>query len=185
MERKLKTCGVCGLEKVMWKSKTRNDPQMCKYCYEHRPKTSMLDSAISAIQDMQLAVLKQRNPKEDKSIPELLKLATIVFNRWIRERDCNWGISECISCGIYRYYEDIQAGHYMPSTYSELRFNELNVNSECARCNCGDDKHLIGYRTNLIKKIGLEKVEWLESHKIATSHKWEKQELLDIISKYK
>ena len=44
----------------------------------------------------------------------------------------------------------------------ELRFEELNCHKQCAPCN----NHLSGnvgeYRINLINKIGLEQVEWLE-----------------------
>lgn len=78
----------------------------------------------------------------------------------------------------------MQAGHYMAGTNSSVRFHELNVNGECETCNCFDPNHLVGYRKNLIDKIGLEAVEQLEieAHK---PHKWDRQELLDIIKKYK
>lgn len=78
----------------------------------------------------------------------------------------------------------MQAGHYMPSTYSYTRFWLINIHGECISCNCHDPNHLIGYRKNLINKIGLQAVEQLEidAHK---PYKWDRQELLDIINKYK
>lgn len=117
----------------------------------------------------------------EPSIQELIKLAVIVFHKWIKKRDGN----RCISCGKDVKPEHIQAGHYRPSTYSSLRFDELNVNSECERCNCHDTNHLVGYRNNLIKKIGLDKVLQLESAPLAKDFKWDKEQLMEIINKYK
>ena len=37
MEAKKKTCGICGKSTIMWKAKTRDNPQMCKDCY-NKPK---------------------------------------------------------------------------------------------------------------------------------------------------
>jgi len=80
------------------------------------------------------------------------------FNEWIRLRDAG---QPCISCGSYQ--GDWHAGHYR-SVGSEpaLRFEPDNVHKQCALCNtilCGS---LAGYRINLIERIGLERVEWLE-----------------------
>lgn len=113
------------------------------------------------------------------SLPKLLKKAQQVFNAWIRKRDAD---DPCISCG--KHHEDYDAGHYVPQNNSSLlRFNEWNVNKEGKSCNCFDKFHLIGYRENLIKKIGLENVEWLEQNK-RELYKWSREELREIILKY-
>lgn len=85
------------------------------------------------------------------------------FNPYIRLRDSN---EPCISCQTTR---DVQyhAGHYMAAgNYSFLRFNEDNVHKQCGK-NCNKELHgnLHEYRINLIKKIGLEKVIWLENNR--------------------
>jgi len=53
--------------------------------------------------------------------------------------------------------------------YPELRFEKLNSHKQCKSCNGGSGKytkknHTVAnqYRINLINKIGIEKVEWLE-----------------------
>jgi len=81
------------------------------------------------------------------------------FNAWVRLRDAG---QPCISCG--RPYGDRwHAGHYR-SVGSEpsLRFEPDNVHLQCPPCNL----HLCGnqapYRVNLVKKIGLERIEWLD-----------------------
>lgn len=79
----------------------------------------------------------------------------------------------------------MDAGHYVPvKNGSALRFNEYNVHGECKGCNGFDQFHLIGYRRNLIDKIGLDMVEWLEANARVTK-KWSRSELEEIIEKYK
>jgi len=113
-----------------------------------------------------------------KNLQRLLKRAQQVFNKWIRERD---KFEPCISCGQYK---ELQVGHYVPvKGGSYLRFHEDNVHGECAGCNGFDDFHLVGYRKNLIKKIGIEKVEWLEANRRKV-YKWSQSELEQIIKKY-
>lgn len=115
-----------------------------------------------------------------KPIPKLIKQAEKVFNAYIRKRDKDL---PCISCGLHKEYYD--AGHYVPvSNSSFLRFHEWNVNKECKGCNGFDQFHLIGYKKNLIKKIGEDAVTWLEENK-HTKIKWSRSELEEIIQKYK
>ena len=107
-----------------------------------------------------------------------IKLFQITFNTFIRVRDKDL---PCISCGKFR---ELQAGHYVPQkTSAFLVMHEWNVNGECAGCNSFDRFHLIPYRENLIKKIGLENVIWLEENRHAVK-RWTIQELTEIIEKY-
>ncbi|WP_282352145.1 recombination protein NinG [Pseudomonas sp. PS01303] len=95
-----------------------------------------------------------------KSRADHLKDTQQAFNAWIRARDAG---QPCISCGTTA---DVQycAGHYRTTAAApELRFEPLNVNLQCNRnCNMGKSGNLLGYRPGLIKKIGVEAVEWLE-----------------------
>jgi len=124
------------------------------------------------------------NTKID-TIPKLTAKAQKVFNAFIRDRDSENGYFTCISCGKTLPVEKMNAGHYVPQKNSSfLRFNEYNVNGECQYSNGFDEFHLIGYRKNLINKIGQEMVEWLEENQ-KTIKKWSRLELNDIIEKYK
>ncbi len=95
-----------------------------------------------------------------KSRGDYLKDAQQAFNAWVRERDAGL---PCISCGTTA---DVQycAGHYKPSgSNPALRFEPLNVHLQCNRnCNMAKSGNLTPYRAELIKRIGLDKVEWLE-----------------------
>jgi hypothetical protein len=119
------------------------------------------------------------------TLPKLTAKAQHIFNRYIRTRDNQEGFFTCISCGQVKGYEVMDAGHYVPvKNGSALRFNEYNVHGECKGCNGFDQFHLIGYRRNLIDKIGLDMVEWLEANARVTK-KWSRSELEEIIEKYK
>lgn len=126
------------------------------------------------------------NTKHKKdSLPELLKLAEIVFNKWIRNRDTDeHGRFICISCGKRKDATEMDAGHYYPKTCSFLRFNENNVHGECQSCNRFHNDHLDAYAQNLIKKIGVVEVARLQCS-FRNEKKWDREELLEIIKKYK
>lgn len=114
------------------------------------------------------------------TLPQLLKKAQDVFNSYIRNRDEE---QPCISCGKHKDAYD--AGHYVPvSKSSFLRFHEWNVNKECKGCNHFDESHLIGYRRNLVKKIGEDSVNWVEENRHIVK-RWTRSELIEIIEKYK
>jgi len=102
----------------------------------------------------------RRRKLASKPKAELLKEAQRFFNLYIRERDKHLG---CISCGTTTSNQ-YAAGHYRSvGAMGALRFEELNVHKQCNRyCNMELSGNIINYRINLVKKIGLEKVEWLE-----------------------
>ena len=121
--------------------------------------------------------------KKAVSLPKLKAKLQEVFNEYIRLRDEG---KPCISCGQGKV---LQAGHFYPvSGYDGLRFNEDNVNGECAGCNCFDESHLIRYYDNLRLKIGEERFEALkrqaEEYK-RNGYKWSRSELLELIEKYR
>lgn len=113
------------------------------------------------------------------SIPKLTAKAQDVFNRWVRNRDKDRG---CISCGR----PVTEAGHYLSrGHYSALRFNEINTNGQCTRCNCFLSGNLIHYRQGLVKRYGENKVLMLEnSVAIRTVKKYSRFELEAIIKMY-
>lgn len=98
---------------------------------------------------------KERN----KSRGNWTKEAQAAFNSYIRARDSR---EPCISCGRH-HQGQYHAGHYRTvGGNPELRFCETNVHKQCAPCNDHLHGNLINYRINLIKRIGIEQVEWLE-----------------------
>lgn len=118
--------------------------------------------------------------KKEKTVPQLLKRAQEVFNAYIRKRDQD---ERCISCqkGAVE-----NAGHYLPAgSYTAYRFNEENVHGQCIHCNKYLHSNAVWYRRNLVKKIGADRVEFLEgSAERRKAHKWSRTELLALIEYY-
>jgi hypothetical protein len=124
----------------------------------------------------------QKKPKSKLiSLPKLTKSAQQVFNKYIRTRD--EGLV-CISCGSDKAN---QAGHWISVKQSSaLRFHEWNVNLQCAGCNLYLHGNQVMYRVGLVQKIGEKAVAELESMYINNRiKKWTREELEDIINKYK
>jgi len=88
-----------------------------------------------------------------------LKETQSAFNRWVRLRDA---ALPCVSCG--RFHEgQYHAGHYLSTgARPELRFEVENVHKQCSACNTHLSGNLVLYRAELIRRIGLARVEWLE-----------------------
>jgi hypothetical protein len=103
---------------------------------------------------------------KSKSLPALKKRAKFYFNKYIRLRDTDEnGYGTCISSGQPLKYgtELAQAGHYFSGGhYPILEFNEDNVHLQGKSDNYFKSGNQLEYRTRLIKKIGVEKVEQLE-----------------------
>ena len=94
-----------------------------------------------------------------KSRSEWAREAQTAFNAYIRARDAD---KPCISCGRHHQGQN-HAGHYLSrGARPELAMHEDNCHKQCAPCNTHLSGNLVLYRVNLIAKIGLERVEWLE-----------------------
>jgi hypothetical protein len=83
-------------------------------------------------------------------------------NRYIRARDVKAGLP-CISCGRFHQGQN-HAGHYRATSIAPaIRFHPENIWLQCQPCNVHKHGNLLEYRIELIKRIGVERVEWLES----------------------
>ena len=97
-----------------------------------------------------------------------------VFSKLIRARDADErGYCRCISCNTIKNWKEMDAGHYISvGSDRALKYNEMNVNSQCTSCNQFKSGNLIEYRRGLVLKYGEEKVKSLEqSHYFKTSRK--------------
>ena len=172
---------------------TVSRPKECKHCgtrfYPLRPMQAVC-SPICASRLVKEAKKVERESfkvrKEAiKTIPDLIKEAQIVFNQWTRRRDQLAG-HPCISSGRPLDWSGnaTDAGHYRSTgAASHLRFNEDNCHAQSKHDNQYLAGNVVDYRINLIKRIGLDRVEALENNN--TPHKWTREELLEIKATYK
>jgi hypothetical protein len=97
------------------------------------------------------------------------------FNKYIRERD-SVSTQACISCDTSNPSNQFHAGHYRSvGAAPELRFHPDNCHRQCSQCNTIKSGNQTEYRIRLIRKIGLDAVEDLES--AHPPRKWTIEEL--------
>lgn len=94
-----------------------------------------------------------------KSRSDHMKDTQQAFNEWVRHRDMG---EPCVSCGRH-HNGQWHAGHYRSvGGHPALRFEPLNVWRQCAPCNTHKSGDLVNYRAELVRRIGITNVEWLE-----------------------
>jgi hypothetical protein len=132
---------------------------VCNYACGLAIKDVNQEKARKALVDVGRKELKAAKERI-KPKGQYMREAQQAFNAWVRARDAGL---PCISCGTTA---DIQyaAGHFRSAGgHPELRFDPLNVHLQCNRnCNMAKSGNLGPYRVELIKRIGQEKVDWLE-----------------------
>ncbi len=138
---------------------------------------NLAEKAIVRKKKAQTKVLKEKV----KTLSDYLKETQTIFNRYIRLRDAGKG---CISCLTTKTNIQYHAGHYRSvGAAPQLRFHELNVWLQCSSCNNHKSGNSIEYRINLIKRIGIDNVEWLECQNKPI--KYTVLELIDLKEHYK
>lgn len=96
-----------------------------------------------------------------KTIGEIEAECRRIVQAIARIRDRNDG---CISCHMGPNYQGQWHGSHYRSHggCSSLQFHLWNIHKACAQCNLHKSGNIAEYRPSLIKKIGQEKVDWLD-----------------------
>lgn len=103
--------------------------------------------------------IKKDFKANDKS--ELLKLAQMIVNKYIRVRDLN---KPCCTCG-HLEGRQFHAGHFENvGGKGQLRFYTLNIHKQCSICNNWKSGNLAEYERFMINKYGIDFVEKLKSN---------------------
>lgn len=59
------------------------------------------------------------------------------FSRYIRLRDANdKGSVRCFTCGVWRHWKGMDAGHGISRRNMATKYHEINVQPQCGQCNC-------------------------------------------------
>ncbi|WP_096128529.1 recombination protein NinG [Pseudomonas syringae] len=138
-----------------------------------------LPQARKALADIERKEIKARKEKL-KSRSDHMKDTQQAFNEWVRHRDMG---EPCVSCGR-DHNGQWHAGHYRSvGGHPALRFEPLNVWRQCAPCNTHKSGDLVNYRAELVRRIGIVNVEWLEGpHE---PQKYTIEELKALTAKYR
>lgn len=170
-------------------------PRICKCCGKGYTPARPMQKACSLACALELGKGKTAEDKakadrkalregreKQKTRTDWANEAQTAFNAWKRYVDLAAGHG-CISCGT-KTAKQWHAGHYRNvKTNKKLRYHPDNVWLQCSQCNDWEGGNKIEYRINLVKRIGTEKVEWLESsHEPKT---WSIEELKAIRDEYR
>ena len=148
-------------------------PKRCKICptmftpYNSMIKHCSPDCAIEILKINQAKKYKKEKlvyRMETKKISVWRKEAQQSFNAYVRIRDHD---KPCISSGKAASLgaNEFDAGHYKSvGSAPHLRFNLHNCHKQSKHDNCFLSGNVVEYRINLIERIGLDKVEALESN---------------------
>lgn len=129
-------------------------------------------------------------PPVRKTTAELVKDLDKVFSHFIRLRDVKDhnlgnGYVSCCTCGYTSHWLKMQNGHYVGRQKHSVRWNEMNCNTQCKRCNKFEQGNLVVYRLFLIELYGKNEVEKLDLAKKMPDKKHSSFELLFKIAEYK
>ena len=148
-----------------------------KYCL----KDECIIAFVAETKEKVWKQTKTRMKEDLKTTQDWLKEAQIVFNKYINLRDKGL---PCVSCGK-PIKGRVNASHFWnANNHHNVRFDEDNVHSSCITCNQFLSGNLLEYRTRLCSKIGQKRFDELEAKRHVTK-KWTKDELKEIIKKYK
>ena len=173
----MKNCPSCNI--LFEPRKHFNSTIKSKYC-------DLCTKTRQALKNLERIKKEDKNRLNDKkkellTLSDHLKLTQMVVNKYIRLRDKD---ELCISCG--KKINGVEhASHYLSSGgHSNIRFHEDNIWKSCYKCNVMLSGNSTSYRIRLIKKIGVERVEWLEDNAYIEK-KWTREELKEIQEIYK
>ena len=129
-----------------------------KYAYTNKHKGKNIKAKEQRKKD---AIRKEKL----KTVGDYVKEAQVAVNKYIRARDRH---KPCVSCGSMpndKIGGAFDAGHYRSrGSAGHLRFNLLNIHKQCVKCNRFKSGNAVDYRLGLIKRIGLDSVEKIETN---------------------
>ena len=82
---------------------------------------------------------------KSKTLPQLKKELWKWFSIFIRTRNVDDnGYDNCVTCGSWKHWREVDAGHYITRGDLATCFDERNVHFQCKRCNLrGGEQYLM------------------------------------------
>ena len=70
------------------------------------------------------------------TISKLKKKLDKLFSEYIRRRNADHlGRVKCFTCGVEKHWKEQQAGHFQSRSQHSTRWDEVNVQVQCVKCN--------------------------------------------------
>jgi len=115
-----------------------------------------------------------------KSVSQLKKLADKHFSIYIRQRDR--GI--CYTCHKRDEWKYMDCGHYVPRSFNNTRYDEVNCHTQCKSCNIFKSGNKDVYALRLQQEYGYGVLKDLNDRKNVRKS-FKRYELEEIIEEYK
>lgn len=84
------------------------------------------------------------------------------FSLFVRLRDTEDGLCECITCRRRAHPKEMDCGHYLKRQHQATRFSEINCGAQCGKCNRFEQGRDVVFRQKLVEKYGEAKIVLLE-----------------------
>lgn len=154
----------------------------CRQSFQPRNSMQVVCSpgcglALAAIQrkrkESQLEREDKRQTRERreklKSRADYMREAQREVNAYVRLRDAHLG---CVSCDKPATWQGQWHASHLRSVGAapHLRFNLWNIHKSCSVCNNHLSGNILGYKPELIRRIGEQRVHWLESCQVIARH---------------
>ena len=82
------------------------------------------------------------------------KKADRKFSEFIRRRDTKNGVGKCITCGEFKPYDKLDAGHFISRRFQATRYNEKNCHVQCLKCNRFENGNQFEHGLKIDEKYG-------------------------------
>lgn len=99
-----------------------------------------------------------------KNRKELIEKLDRLTSEYVRKSHADKnGLAYCYTCGMRLPWQQLDCGHFRSRRFIQTRFDLDNLRPQCQLCNRFKHGNLEIYREKLVKEIGLEKVEEIET----------------------
>jgi len=126
--------------------------------------------------------------KKKKTIAQEVEAAARLLQKLVRLKAANDnGLCQCVSCGNWHHWKDMQGGHFISRRYTRWKLAEENVHSQCVGCNGFGMKFgnaEAAYTAWMIDFYGRDLVDEM----LATKHetkKYTRQEVAELVEDWK
>ncbi len=132
---------------------------------QERARAKQQAKAKRVHRDKEQAFKRETRQRKEavKPLAKLLSETQTVVNRYVRLRDKDLG---CVSCDKpASWHGQWHASHFHArGKSSKLRFNLWNIHKSCSVCNAHLSGNLREYEPELIKRIGIDRFDWMIKH---------------------
>ncbi len=114
---------------------------------------------------------------------KLIKKLDKVFSLYIRQRYAKNEIAQCFTCGKKNHWKKLQCGHFQSRKYYSTRWDKINCQVQCAKCNVFNygESYVFGKNLDMEFGEGCAESLYLKAKQIT---KFSTPEIHELINRY-